>query len=65
MSTWLVRIGIRPIAWLLCIVVAVTCALAWVGSVMFANERLDRYVAQEESHARNDALLTSVNLTRV
>ncbi|HOE42743.1 MAG TPA: hypothetical protein PLB25_14095 [Rhodoferax sp.] len=64
MSTWLVRIGLRPIAWLLCIVVAVTCALAWVGSVMFANERLDRYMVQEESHARNDALLTSANLNQ-
>ena len=64
MSTWLVRIGIRPIAWLLCLVVVVSCSLAWVGSVMIANERLDRYVAQEESHARNDALLISVNLNQ-
>jgi C4-dicarboxylate-specific signal transduction histidine kinase len=62
MIAWLVRIGIRPIAWLLGFVVAVTCALAWMGSVMFANARLDRYVAQEESYARNDALLTSANL---
>ena len=55
MSAWLVRIGIRRIAWLLCLGIVVSLALAWVISVMFSNERLDRYVAQEESHARNNA----------
>lgn len=64
MSAWLVRIGIRRIAWLLCVGVAVSFALAWVSSVKFANERLDRYVAQETSQARNDALLTSANLNQ-
>lgn len=64
MSAWLVRIGIRRIAWLLCLGIVVSLALAWVISVMFSNERLDRYVAQEESHARNDALLTSANLNQ-
>ena len=64
MSAWFIRIGIRPIAWLLCVLAVVSCSLAWVGSVMFANERIDRYLAQEESHARNDALLTSANLNQ-
>ena len=64
MSAWLVRIGFRPIAWMLCIAAVIGCALAWVGSVRFANERLDQYVAQEKSQVRNDALLASVNLSQ-
>lgn len=64
MSAWLVRTGIRPIAWLLFVSVVVACTLAWVGSVMFADARFDRYVAQEQLYARSDALLTSANLNQ-
>lgn len=64
MSAWLVRIGIRPIAWLLCVGVAACCALAWVGSVMFADARLDRYVTEQKLQARSDAHLISSNLNQ-
>lgn len=64
MSAWLVRIGIRRIAWLLCVGAVVSLGIAWASSVKFAKERIDRYVAQEQSHARNDALLSSANLNQ-
>lgn len=64
MIAWLVHVGIRPIAWLLCVGVVVACAIAWVGSVMSANARLDRYVAQEQLQARSDAMLASANLNQ-
>jgi diguanylate cyclase (GGDEF)-like protein len=64
MTAWLVRIGIRPIAWLLCVGVAVACTIGWVGSAMFADARLDVYVAQQTLQARSDARLISSNLNQ-
>ena len=64
MSRWLARIGIRPIAGLLCVMVVFASALAWVSSVRFADERLNQYVAQEAARVGNDALLTSANLNQ-
>jgi len=64
MSDWLVRIGLRAITWVLCVGVAVGLALAWTGSVRFADVRMDRYVTQQREEARSDVLLISSNLNQ-
>lgn len=64
MTILLARIGIRPILWLLLTAGLLACALAWVGSVMFAHARIERLVVQEQAQALSDAKLTAANLNQ-
>jgi len=60
--SWLVRTGVRSIAAALAAGAAVACLLAWVGSVVFANARIDTYVQQEQAQAQTEATLASASL---
>ena len=62
MATWLVRTGIRPVAWILGLGAVLACLAAWVGSVVFTNHRIDAYLAQEHFYALSDAQVISANL---
>lgn len=62
MNSLLVRLGIRPILWLLIGCSIAGCILAWVGSVRFADVRINRLIEREMAQAELEAKLVSAHL---
>ncbi|MDO9481823.1 MAG: diguanylate cyclase [Hydrogenophaga sp.] len=64
MTSLIIRFGIRPILWLLLVGSMAACALAWVGSVQFAEARLAQLIEREQAQAQAKAELASANLSQ-
>ncbi|MDZ4187724.1 MAG: diguanylate cyclase [Hydrogenophaga sp.] len=64
MTSLIVRVGIRPILWGLFVASMAACALAWVGSAMFADGRMHRTIEREQAQAQVQAQLTSAHLNQ-
>jgi len=52
----------RPILWTLLGAFFVACLLAWIGSVLFANNRIEAQVTQKREAAQVDARLSAANI---
>jgi len=64
MSSLIARVGLRPTLWLLLIASMVACALAWIGSAMIADARMQRIFEREQAQAQLQAQLTSAHLNQ-
>ena len=64
MSSVFLRLGIRPVLWLLAIGSVASCTLAWVGSSMFADARIAQMIHREHEQAQAEAKLASANLNQ-
>ncbi len=63
-TRWLVRIGIRRIIAGLLVCVLLAVGLAWISSIVLANQRMDAYLQEQLAYAQTDALLSSTNLNQ-
>lgn len=64
MTALIVRLGIRAILLVLCVASMVACALAWVGSAVFADARMQQIMVREQAQAQVQAQLTSAHLNQ-
>ena len=64
MTALIVRMGIRPILWLLLAGSVVVCGMVWVGSVQLAQARFAQLVEHEQAQAQAQAVLASANLNQ-
>jgi len=64
MTDLIVRVGIRPMLWLLLVGSVTACALAWVVTVQFAQARVAQLIEREQEQTQAQAELASANLSQ-
>jgi len=64
MTSLIVRMGMRPILWLLLVGSVAVCVVVWVGSLHFAHARMQLRVESEQAQAQAQAVLASANLSQ-